>query len=165
MNGRLVIAVSILVITAVLIAAILLDFISLSFFVGPFRFSHWMTWIGSMFVAVYVPIYHVFKLRYPGRYKLLLDIHNIGFLLAFLMISIHFASQMSRSTLPDLGEGVALYITMVLLVATGMLQRFDLRSKDFKRRYNLKINRAVHVSLISAFYIVVAAHAITNLPS
>jgi hypothetical protein len=163
MNGRLVLAGSTLVITAVLMAAILLDVVSVSFFLGPFRFSHWMTWVGSMFVAIYVPIYHVFKQKYPGRYKVLLDIHNFGFLLAFMLISVHFAGQMSRTVLPDLGEGIALYITMVLLVATGILQRFDLRSKDFKRSYNLKLNRAVHVSLISAFYIVITAHAITNL--
>jgi Na+/pantothenate symporter len=122
-----------------------------------------MTWIGTGFVAVYVPIYHILKQRNPKSIKTLLDIHNFGFLIAFLLISIHFAGQLSRPTIPDLGEGIALYVTMVLLVGTGMWQRFAPRSTKPRTWYTLRTNRVVHVSLISSFYIIVTVHAATNL--
>jgi hypothetical protein len=107
----------------------------------------------------------VIKLQDPKHIKVLLDIHNFGFLVAFLLISVHFAGQMSRppQAFPDLGEGIALYVTMVLLVATGMWQRFGPRTGGAKRRYNLKVNRLVHTSLISAFYIIVIVHAAVNM--
>jgi hypothetical protein len=163
-NVRLLLAFCLLVITAIVMAAIMLDLISVGLLVGPYRFSHWTTWIGSTFVAVYAPAYHVLKRICPKRTKTLLDIHNFGFLLAFLLVSIHFAGQMSRppQAFPDLGEGIALYVTMVLLVATGMVQRFG--TQGLKGRfYSLRTNRAVHVSLLSAFYIVIVVHALGNL--
>lgn len=165
MNGRLMIAISILVLTAVLMASIIMDQILVGFFVGPIRFSHLMAWIGTLFVAFYVPIYHVLKRRSPKRVKMLLDIHNFGFLIAFLLISIHFAGQMSRpaQSFPDLGEGVALFTTMLLLVVTGMYQRFGPKPSGPKRRYNLTVNRVFHTSLVSAFYIIIAFHVLINL--
>lgn len=164
MNVRLLLAICLLIITVIAMAAIMLDVISVGFLVGPFRFSHWTTWIGSIFVAIYAPAYHVLKRRYPQRTKALLDVHNFGFLMAFLLISIHFAGQMSRppQAFPDLGEGIALYVTMVLLVSTGMLQRFG--AQGLKGRiYNIRTNRAVHASLLSAFYIIIIVHALGNL--
>lgn len=164
MNVRLLLAVCLLIITAIVMAAIMLDIISVGFLVGPYRFSHWMTWIGTTFVAVYAPAYHVLKRRYPKRSEVLLDVHNFGFLMAFLLISIHFAGQMSRppQAFPDLGEGIALYATMVLLVSTGMIQRFGAQGLKGKA-YNPRTNRAVHASLLSAFYIVIIVHVLGNL--
>lgn len=163
-NVRLMLAFCLLVITAVVMAAILLDRISVGSPVGPYRFSHWMTWIGSTFVAIYAPAYHVLKRRYPKSTKMLLDAHSFGFLVAFLLISIHFAGQMSRppQAFPDLGEGIALYVTMVLLVSTGMVQRFGTQGRKGKF-YGPRTNRAVHVSLLSAFYIVIVVHALGNM--
>ena len=163
-NIRFLLAICLLLTTAILMAAILVDIISVGFLIGPFRFSHWMTWIGSTFVAFYAPAYHVLKRRYPKKMRGLLDVHNFGFLGAFLLISIHFAGQMSRpaQAFPELGEGIALYMTMVLLVSTGMIQRFG--SQGGKGRfYNLRTNRAVHISLLSAFYIIIVVHALGNL--
>ncbi len=164
MNVRFLLAMIILALTAAIMAVILVHLVSVSFLVGPFRFSHWMTWAGSTFVAFYAPAYHVLKRRYPRRSKALLDIHNFGFLTAFLLISIHFAGQMSRpaQAFPELGEGLALYVTMVLLVSTGMMLRFGLQGRG-KKPYNLRSNRVVHVSLLSAFYIVIIVHALGNL--
>lgn len=165
MNGRPLIAMSILILTAILMASILMDLMSVGFFIGPIRFSHLATWVGSMFVVVYVPIYHVLKRRSPQRVKMLLDIHNFGFLIAFLLISIHFSGQMSRpaQSFPELGEGIALFTTMVLLVATGMYQRFGPKPSGPKRRYNPMVNRVVHTSLVSAFYIIIVIHVLVNL--
>jgi hypothetical protein len=166
MNARAVLAAALLVVTAAVMAAILLDLVNTSFFVGPFRFSHWMTWAGTLFVAIYAPLYHVLKRHYPQRFSLLMDIHSFGFLIAFLLISVHFAGQMGRpsQSFPELGEGISLYITMVLLVSTGLVQRFWRPEKRPYRRYTPRTNRLVHASLISAFYIVIIVHAATNLP-
>jgi hypothetical protein len=62
------------------------------------------------------------------------------------MISIHFAGQLNRppQAFPDLGGEIALNMTMVLLVATGMWQRFGPRAGRTKNRYNLKMNRLVY---------------------
>jgi hypothetical protein len=160
MNPRLALAALILVLTLAIMVAILLDMVNVGFFVGPYRFSHWMSWAGALWVALYVPAYHLLKTRL-SRIKLLIDIHCFGFLIAFLLISIHFAGQMGRAALPELGEGIALYAAMVGLVATGMIQRFG-TVPIAKRRYNPRLNRAVHVSLITAFYIVIVVHAATN---
>jgi hypothetical protein len=163
-NVRLLLAACLLAITAIVMAAIMLDLISVGLIVGPYRFSHWMTWIGSTFVAIYAPAYHVLKRRYPKQMRVLLDVHNFGFLMAFLLISIHFAGQMSRpaQAFPDLGEGIALYVTMILLVSTGLVQRFGPQGGK-GRFYSLRTNRAVHVSLLSAFYIIIVIHALGNM--
>ena len=96
---------------------------------------------------------------------MLLDIHSFGFLLAFLLITVHFTSQLSRppQSYPELGEGIALFITMVMLVATGMMQRFAAPSLWTKGRYTARTNRAVHVSLLSAFYIIIVVHIVQGL--
>jgi hypothetical protein len=81
------------------------------------------------------------------------------------MISIHFAGQMNRplEAFPDLREEIALNMRMVLLVATGMWQRFGPWAGRAKNRYNPKMNRLVYTRLISAFYIIKTVHAIINL--
>ncbi len=162
MNPRLVIAVAILALTAAVMAAILLDLVNFGFILGPYRFSHWMSWIGSLWVAVYVPIYHVLKQR-MSRIKVLIDVHCFGFLIAFLLISIHFAGQMSRPALPDLGEGIALYVVMLSLVTTGLVQRFGTASLVKRKHYTPRFNRALHISLITAFYIIIVVHAATGI--
>ena len=162
MNPRLVIAVAILAFTAALMAAILLDLVNVGFFLGPYRFSHWMGWAGAIWVAVYAPMYHLLRPRL-SRIKVLLDIHCFGFLIAFLLISIHFAGQMSRPALPDLGEGIALYIVMLGLVATGLVQRFGTTPLVKRKHYTPRFNRALHISLITAFYIVIVVHAASGI--
>jgi uncharacterized membrane protein YidH (DUF202 family) len=164
MNPRIVLAAIILLITGAVMAAILLDWVSTSNLIGPFRFSHWMAWIGVLFIAVYAPMYHILKRR-SKHAKALLDIHSFGFLIAFLLISIHFAGQMSRppQSFPELGEGIALYMVILLLVLTGIIQRFGTASIARRKHYTPRFNRLVHISLISAFYIVIVVHAVTNL--
>lgn len=163
MNARLAAVAVILVATAVAMAAVLLDLVNTGFFVGPFRFSHWLTWIGTLFVAVYAPLFHLLKLRYPRQYPLLIDLHSFGFLTAFLLVSVHFAAQLGRPTLPELGEGAALYAVMLLFVATGIVQRFWSPRRGTVRRYTLRNNRFLHVSLITAFYVTITVHAIAGL--
>ncbi|HHT74867.1 MAG: hypothetical protein ACOX80_02255 [Methanomassiliicoccaceae archaeon] len=165
MRWRSALAIVILLLTAVLAAAILADMVSLGTFIGPYRLAHWAGWIGALFVAIYAPAYHFLKRAWPKRAKLLLDIHSFGFLLAFLLITLHIASQLSRppQSYPVLGEGIALFITMVLLVATGMMQRFAASRLGSKGWYTSRTNQTVHVSLLSAFYIIIVVHVLLGL--
>lgn len=131
----------------------------LGFFVGPYRFNHWLGWIGVIFVALYTPLYYVLKRRYAKRAKALLGSHVIGNLASFMLISIHFASQMSRPAqfFPDLGTGVVLYPIMIILVVTGIFQRFQI-ARNLGRKW-----RFLHTSLATSFYLVIFVHILQGL--
>ena len=83
-----------------------------------------------------------------------------GNLLAFMLISLHFASQISRpaSSYPELGTGIVLYIAMVLLVGTGFLQRFQLIPSIKPQSY-----RFIHVGSAVAFYLIIIVHILHGL--
>ena len=131
----------------------------LGFLVGPYRFNHWTSWIGFLFVALYTPVYHILKRRYPKRAKALLGTHVIGNLLSFLLISVHFASQLGRPAqfFPDLGTGIILYAMVAIMVATGILQRFQIAS-SFLRKW-----RFLHTSMATSFYLVILVHVLQGL--
>ena len=151
-------ATSIIFTTIAVAIIVYLRLFNLNFSVGPFRLTHWFTWIGTLFIAVYIPIYHVMKQKYPTKYITLTRIHVFGNLLSFTLITAHFAQQMSRSTLPDLGTGLVLYIVMPLLVLTGYLQRFRLM-KSMKTQTKM----FVHVALALTFYITIVVHILHGL--
>jgi hypothetical protein len=52
-----------------------------------------------------------------------------------LLVSIHFAHQVTRpaSNYPDLGTGIVLYATMILLVTTGMVLISNIGTKFVKQ--------------------------------
>ena len=158
-------AATLLLITFVLIVFILIDWVNTGFFVGPFRFSHWMVFIGTFFIALYTPIFYFLKRRFPKRLKYLLNIHIFGFLISFMFISIHFAGQIGRPQqfYPELGEGIALFIIMILLVATGFIHRFQIIPKKAGKYYKPHFNRYYHVSITTAFYIVIIVHILINI--
>jgi hypothetical protein len=124
-------SVFLLVITDLLFIGVVLDWFDVAFVLGPFRLNHWLGWIGFLFIALHVPIFVSLKRRYVGKIRLLLAIHVIGNLSSYLLITIHFASQISRPLefYPDLGTGLAQYIFLITLVTTGFLQRFNILSK------------------------------------
>lgn len=154
------VAVSIFVATAFLMVADKLTLIHFGFFVGPFRANHWFVWIGSLYVAFSVPMIAILKKRYKTKFLSLFRIHVFGNLLAFLLISLHFAGQINRPAefYPDLGTGLTLYIIMLLLVATGFTHRFGLipRIKSQTRKF-------VHVGLSFSFYIIIGIHILHGL--
>jgi len=149
------VALSIIIATIILIVADSLRWIRFGFLVGPFRANHWFVWIGTLYIAIIVPIIAILKKRKPSRYLTLFRVHVFGNLLAFTLISIHFASQINRPTTayPELGTGLALYIIMILLVATGFTHRFQLipQIKSTTRKF-------VHVALTFSFYIIIIIH-------
>lgn len=70
-----------------------------------------------------------------------------GNLTSFMYISIHFAQQMGRPPdfFPDLGTGLALYIVVSILIATGILHRFEL-AKSLGRYW-----RFTHIGVTMSF--------------
>jgi hypothetical protein len=153
-------ATAILIATIAVMLVVILHWVSIGFIVGPFRLSHWFVWIGTIYVAFTVPAIAILKKRHPQRYKTLFRTHIFGNLLAFMLISLHFASQISRpaSSYPEFGTGLALYIAMVLLVGTGFLQRFQLIPSIKPQSY-----RFVHIGSAVAFYLIIVVHILHGL--
>ena len=159
-DGEFWLATSIIFVTIAAAIIVYLRLFNLSFFIGPFRLTHWFTWIGTLFIVIYTPIYHAAKQKYPAKLKTLLRIHVFGNLLSFMLITAHFAQQISRpaTSFPDLGTGLILYIVMPLLVLTGYLQRFRVL-KSMKPQ----TNRFVHVTSALTFYITIVFHILHGL--
>jgi len=153
-------ALSIIIATVCLMVANNFGWIHFGFFVGPFRANHWFVWMGTLYIAFTVPIISILKRRYLNKFLALFRVHVFGNLLAFLLISLHFAGQINRPAefYPDLGTGLALYIIMLLLVATGFTHRFQLipRIKSQTRKF-------VHVGLSFSFYIIIGIHILHGL--
>jgi hypothetical protein len=150
----------ILAITIVLSLAIYLDWVNLGFRVGPYYVTHWLGWVGVLFIALFSPIYYVVKRRRPQLLRTLILIHTYGNLVAFLFISTHFASQLGRPAAfyPDLGTGIALYLVMLILVLTGFLHRFQIVGRLIPHQ-----NRFLHISVTTAFYLVIFVHILEGL--
>lgn len=148
-----------LLVTVYLSYGTYVDWFQLGFFVGPYRFNHWLGWIGVIFVALFTPLYHLLKRRYPKKVKQLLGTHVIGNLLSFMLISVHFTSQLSRSEqfFPDLGTGIVLYLMMLTMVTTGFTQRFQIIA-NMGRKW-----RFLHTSMATSFYLVILVHALQGL--
>ena len=159
-----------ILIVAYLSVAVFLRWITVTFLVGPYLFSHWLSWIGAMYIAVATPLWYVVKRRLPGRLQLLRDLHMYGNLFAFALISVHFYQQIGRSPLayPRLGTGVAQYVMVLTLVTTGFLQRFRVLQKldgsgSSRSRALVGYLRSLHVSSIIAFYFVIFLHILHGL--
>ena len=153
-NTTFVVSLTLIIITIILSIATYNRWLELRFEVGPVYFSHLLGWIGTLFIAVYSPIYYYLKRRNPNKLKTLLNIHSFGNLIAFIFISMHFAQQMGRPAdyFPDLGTGLALFIAVCTLVTTGILRRFQL-GKQFIGYY-----RTLHIGATMTFYIIVIIH-------
>jgi len=154
---ELVLALSLIIITIVLMVAYYNQWFSLSYFVGPLRAIHYLAIAGTLYIAVSVPIIAILKKSYPMKRDGLTRAHMFLNLLCFLLISLHFAGQLGRPAefYPDLGTGLALYIALILQVYTGLAFRY-------REKYLLKPmrNRSFHIGLALVFYIVIIVHAL-----
>jgi hypothetical protein len=128
--------------------------LELSFFVGPFFFIHWLGIIAAIFVAIFIPIYYFLKRRTPKSRKIILKIHVFGNLFAFFLISIHFAQNFGRlvNYYPKIGDGIALFVVLAILVATGFLEKFRI-GKNW-----LRYTKFIHRYSIVIFYFVTMIH-------
>ena len=89
----------------------------------------------------------------------MLNIHVTGNLLAVLLVSIHFAHQVTRpaTAYPDLGTGIILYTSMILLVASGLVLVSGIGQKYFKQM------RFLHPAYATTFYTVIIIHIMQDL--
>jgi hypothetical protein len=126
--------------------------------IGLAYLDHLLAWIGFGFIGIYTPIYVYAKRRTRRGLKFLLNIHNVGNLVAFMLISMHFAQQIGRPAqfYPDLGTGLALYILVCLMVISGFVMRFNLVKQSSKTW------RFIHTSLVLPFYILILIHVLHN---
>lgn len=154
-HADFLLALIIVLIATAFSIATYMRWMGMSFFIGPFRFSHWLTIIGTSYIAIATPAFVILKRFYPQKMSGLFRFHIFGNLLFFTLISIHFASQIGRpaTNFPELGTGLAMYIAMALQVSSGFTQRFMSIN-----RINLKTNKFIHASLIIVFYIVILFH-------
>ena len=157
---ELAFAILLIIVAAYFVVATYVDWHDFGFVIGSYRFNHWLVFIGSLYIAFAVPVYAILKRRYPFRTKQLLGVHVFGNLLAFVLVSIHFASQISRPAAfyPDLGTGLALYFSMLLLTATGFSHRFGIIKKA-----NPQSQRFLHVSSAMSLYIIIGIHILQGL--
>jgi hypothetical protein len=153
-------ALSVIVAAICLMVMVNLHWIRFVASIGPFRVMHWFVWIGTLYIAFVVPTIVLLKKRLPTKYMTLFRVHVFGNLLAFVLVSLHFASQVSRSptAYPQLGTGLALYIIMVLLVATGFTHRFQLIPQ-----IRSQTRKFIHVGLTFSFYIIIGIHILHGL--
>ena len=82
---------------------------------------HLFSWIGAGFIVVFTPLFYYLKRRLPRSYKSLIQIHVFGNLVAFVLISVHFAHHLREfeEIIPHPGTGAPLYTSVALLVITG----------------------------------------------
>lgn len=128
--------------------------------IGPFRVIHYVAFAGTLYIAFGVISFAALKRWKSNRYKILLKVHTLGNLFAFLLISIHFAGQVGRPAnfYPVFGTGLALYIGMVALVVTGLALRFSLF-----RHFSSTSNHFIHAGLAIAFYLIIGIHILHGL--
>lgn len=150
---QLWLSVIIIVLATLFASAIYLDLLDTHFKIGEYYLHHWFSLTGTFFIALFTPAYYFLKRRYINQFKTLLLTHVFGNLIAFLLISIHFAHQIGRPAqfYPDLGTGIVLYPSVILLVITGFLTRFNLIKKA-------KYMRFLHKSVTITFYLVIIVH-------
>ena len=159
-SSEFLLALLIVILTALLMVTTYVHWINISFLVSPLRFSHWLAIIGTAYIAIATPAFVVLKGYYPQKFRGLLRYHIFGNLLFFSLISIHFAAQLGRSVAfhPSLGTGLALYIALTLEVISGFAERFPLI-----KQIDHKTNQFVHASLVMVFYLVIIFHVLNTL--
>ena len=148
-------AVLALIVLAVILA-FLVDFeessITAFLLIDSLTITHLASYIGGFWIAIFTPIYFVLKRRSPRYIKSMLKIHVLGNLLAFALITTHYAHREVNSVF--LGTGIVLYIALISLVVTGIIQRFI-----FLRGFRNQIG-FVHTSMTTAFYLILIIHII-----
>jgi hypothetical protein len=144
-----------LLVTAILSIAAYILWYRLTFFVGSYLFIHWLSLIATIFIVVSIPIYYILK-RVKPQNKIILRIHVFGNLFAFLLISIHFAQNVGRlaGALQRLGYGFALYLLLSLIVATGILERYQTNGKL------LRYTKVIHKYTVIILYLIILIHVL-----
>lgn len=152
-----------LIVTIALAIGLYARVYSLRYTLGPFTLTHWLSWGGALFVALFTPVY--FALRHRGhRGEGLVYVHMIGNLTAFLLVTLHFTVMVRGLDLEGLSTGIVLFLAMALLVATGVNQRYHYFKGRSENTY-LKphVNRFLHVATTITFYLIIVVHVVRGL--
>ena len=116
--------------------------------------NHWLAWLAVAFIIIYVPLFIILKRRNHNIYSKLIKVHQIGFMVAFILVSLHIGPQMRRIFPPEIGTGIAAYVCLLVLVVTGILQRNQLLAK------RMSALRLVHFSMVFSFFLIIVFHVI-----
>lgn len=156
MKKKLRIGLSFVALAAGLILAVLsyLGLIPLGYEIGPFWLNHWLGWLAVAFIIIYVPLFIILKRRSHNIYPNLVKVHQIGFLVAFMLVSLHIGSQIRRVFPPEIGTGIAAYVCLLVLVVTGIMQSNQLLVR------RVSTLRFVHLSMVISFSLVIVFHVI-----
>ena len=128
--------------------------IPLGYKFGPFWLNHWIGWLAFGFIIIYVPIFIVLKNRNIKIYGKLIRIHQVGFIVAFMLVSMHMGTQVRRVVPPEIGTGIAAYSSLLVLVVTGIMQRHQMLTA------RIGTLRFVHLSMVVSFFLVIVFHII-----
>jgi hypothetical protein len=155
-NRRLSIWLSFAVVAVGLVLAILsyLGLIPLGYKLGPYWLNHWLGWISMGFIIIYVPIFVILKKRKPKIYQKLMKVHEVGFIVAFMLVSLHIGAQIRRVFPPEIGTGIAAYLSLLALVVTGIMRKNQILAT------RLVTLRFVHLSMVVSFFLVIVFHVI-----
>ncbi len=153
-NSEFWISLSILVATIFVSIVAYIRWYSLTFFVGPYLFTHWLSLIGTIFISIFIPIHYILKRKRPQNTKILLRIHVFGNLFSFLLISTHFAQHIGRlaAIFPYLRTGIVSFPILSIIVATGFLERFHITGKLLSYR------KIIHRYMTVFFYLIIFIH-------
>lgn len=139
--------------------------IRVNFFVLNLRFSHWLSIIGTIGIAIATPIFHLLKGSLQHNWTKNTRFHIFGNLIFFALITFHFATQVARpaTNFPELGSGLAMFLAMSLQIFFGFTQRFTSHKLLHNKLFNPKTNLFIHASLVMVFYLVIAFHVLHGL--
>jgi hypothetical protein len=138
----------------VLAALSYLDVIPLGYKLGPYWLNHWLGWSSFGLIIIYVPIFVILRRRSPNIYHKLMKVHEVGFIIAFILVSLHIGSQLRRVFPPEIGTGIAAYVSLLVLVVTGIIRKNQLLAT---RTATLRI---IHLSMAVSFFLVIVLHII-----
>jgi hypothetical protein len=155
-NRYLAIGLSFAAVAVGLVLAVLsyLGLIPLSYKLGPYWLNHWLGWLSMGLIIIYVPIFIILKKRKPKIYQRLMKVHEVGFLIAFILVSLHIGSQIRRVFPPEVGTGIAAYVSLLALVVTGIMQKNQILAT------RMATLRFVHLSMAISFFLVIVFHVI-----
>jgi len=131
-----------------------LGLIPLGYKLGPYWLNHWLGWLSMGFIIIYVPIFIILKKRNPKIYQKLMKVHEIGFIVAFMLVSLHIGAQIRRVFPPEIGTGIAAYVSLLALVVTGIMRKNQILAT------RMATLRLVHLSMAVSFFLVIVFHVI-----
>jgi hypothetical protein len=157
--ASIIVLVTVILVALIFLRAVRLPFVNVDILGANHSLTHWIGWIGSLYIFFTTPVYPIVKHKFAKHLRATLNIHIIGNLLAVLLVSVHFAHQVTRpaSNYPDLGTGIVLYATMILLVSTGLILYSGIAKKFAKQIHFL------HPAFTLTFYTIIIMHIIQGI--